>query len=278
MTQAGIDHLPLSNDLTDVKSEHIRILFAAIPSSLCAILICSAVLSIAQWRVIDHQVIIGWFTVTNLLSLVRYYMFRIFQQQQRGRLVDNIWAQYAILTSLVSGATWGAGGFLLFAEQSPVHQVFLAFVITGICAGAITTLSSLTMAARGFVTLAILPIIIKFNLIGDQFSLAMTIMSLLFVAMILVSSQRLNQTIHQANPVPNYSNINVMPNAPPQAMVVQGQAGGITTTVVSGRDKNAPTTPSGKPKNFQCSFCDFRSAYRRNLSAHTNEVREGSSC
>jgi diguanylate cyclase (GGDEF)-like protein len=198
MTQAGIDHLPLSNDLTDVKSEHIRILFAAIPSSLCAILICSAVLSIAQWRVIDHQVIIGWFTVTNLLSLVRYYMFRIFQQQQRGRLVDNIWAQYAILTSLVSGATWGAGGFLLFAEQSPVHQVFLAFVITGICAGAITTLSSLTMAARGFVTLAILPIIIKFNLIGDQFSLAMTIMSLLFVAMILVSSQRLNQTIHQA--------------------------------------------------------------------------------
>jgi len=198
MTQAQIDHLPFATELTDVKSEHIRILFAAIPSSLFAILICSSVLSMAQWRVIDHQTIIAWFTVTNLLSLFRYYMFRKFERQQSGRLVDSVWAQYAIATSLASGATWGAGGFFLFAEHSPVHQVFLAFVITGICAGAITTLSSLTMAARGFVTLAILPIIIKFNLIGDQFSLAMTIMSMLFVAMILVSSQRLHQTIRQS--------------------------------------------------------------------------------
>ncbi|MCP4471554.1 MAG: hypothetical protein GY815_12885 [Gammaproteobacteria bacterium] len=48
MTQARTDHLPLSAELTDVKSEHIRILFAAIPSSLFTILVCSAILSIAQ--------------------------------------------------------------------------------------------------------------------------------------------------------------------------------------------------------------------------------------
>ncbi|MCP4769442.1 MAG: EAL domain-containing protein [Gammaproteobacteria bacterium] len=200
MTQTRIDHLPLSTELTeltDVKSEHIRILFAAIPSSLFTILVCSFIIAIAQWQVIDHQTIIGWFAVINLLSVLRYYMFKKFEQQQRGRLVDNVWAQYAIVTSLASGAIWGAGGFFLFAEQSPVHQVFLAFVITGMCAGAVSTLSSITMAARGFVILAIIPIVIKFNLIDDEFSLAMTIMSILFVIMILVSSQRLNQTIHQ---------------------------------------------------------------------------------
>jgi len=198
MTQASVDHLPLTTELTDVKSEHIRILYAAIPSSLFTILVCSSIIAIAQWQVIDQQTIIGWFAVTNLLSVLRYYLFRRFEQQQRGRLVDSVWAQYAIVTSLASGATWGAGGFFLFAEQSPVHQVFLVFVITGICAGAITTLSSITMAARGFVILAIAPIIIKFNLIGDEFSFAMTTMSILFVIMILVSSQRLNQTIHQS--------------------------------------------------------------------------------
>jgi len=197
MTQASLHHLPLSTELTDVKSEHIRILFAAIPSSLFAILVCSSVLAIAQWHVIDHQTIIGWLTVTNLLSLLRYYMYQKFEQQ-RGRLIDSIWAQRAIVTSIASGATWGAAGFFLFAEQSPVHQVFLAFVITGVCAGAITTLSSITTAARGFVILAIAPIIIKVNLIGDNFSLAMTIMSILFVIMILVSSQRLNQIIRQS--------------------------------------------------------------------------------
>ena len=198
MNQASVEHFTAVTELTDVKSEQIRILFAAIPSSLVAILICSSLISIAQWQVIDHDTIIAWFSITNLLSLLRILMFQQFERQQRERLVDSIWAQRAVLTSIASGLTWGVGGYLLFPEQSPVHQVFLAFVITGMCAGAITTLSAITTAARGFVIFAILPIIVKFNLIGTEFSFAMTIMSILFVAMILISAQRLNLTILQS--------------------------------------------------------------------------------
>jgi len=198
MTQARIDHLPLSSELTDVKSEHIRILFAAIPSSLFSILVCSSILAITQWQVIDQPTIIGWFAVTNLLSLLRYFMFRKFEQHQRERLVDSIWAQRAVFTTLASGAIWGVGGFLLFADHSPAHQVFLIFVIAGICAGAITTLSAITLAARGFVILTMAPLIIKFNLVGGEFSLAMTVTATLFVIMLLVSSKRLHQTIRQS--------------------------------------------------------------------------------
>jgi diguanylate cyclase (GGDEF)-like protein len=50
-------------------------------------------------------------------------------------------------------------------------------------------------AARGFVLLASLPIVVKFYLSDTEFSIAMTLMSLLFVVMILISAQRLNQTI-----------------------------------------------------------------------------------
>ncbi len=50
MTQASIEHLPADTELTDVKSEQIRILFAAIPSSLFAILVCRTILSIEQYR------------------------------------------------------------------------------------------------------------------------------------------------------------------------------------------------------------------------------------
>jgi diguanylate cyclase (GGDEF)-like protein len=198
MTQAAIEELPASIELTDVKSEQIRILFAAIPGSLFAILVCSLILSIAQWQVVDHATILAWFAITNLLSLLRLLMFQQFAHQQPEFLVDGVWAQRAITTSLLSGATWGIGGYFLFPEHSPAHQVFLAFVISGMCAGAITTLSSIISAARGFVVCAILPIIAKFNLIDSEFSLAMTIMSVLFVAMILVSAQRLNLTIRQS--------------------------------------------------------------------------------
>jgi diguanylate cyclase (GGDEF)-like protein len=182
-------------ELIDVRSEQIRIVFSAVPSSLVAVLAVSAVLSVVLWEVIDHQVIAGWFATTNLLSAHRYYLYLRFRRQDNGPLVDYAWQRRAIVTSLASGVTWGAGGYLLFAEQSQAHQVFLAVAIAGMSAGAMTTLSALLPAARGFVLLTVAPIIVKFVLVNSEFSLAITLMSILFVVMMLVSARRLNQTI-----------------------------------------------------------------------------------
>ncbi len=71
------------------------------------------------------------------------------------------------------------------------------------------------------------------------------------------------QSVHQANPVPQY------PLQPPH------QQPGTTTIVHHLPPANSASslrTPSGRPKTFACNVCDFRSAYRRNLNAHVNEV------
>ena len=195
MNESIIDTVPESEVLTDVKSEQVRIIFASIPTSLFTILLSSFILSAVQWEVIDHVTIITWFSLTNLLSAVRLFLYYQFRKLPRESLISDIWHHRAVITSIASGITWGAGGVLLFPEQSMVHQVFLAFMIGGICAGAITTLSAITSAVRGFVVVALIPVIIKFNLIDSAISLEMTIMSILFMIMILVSAQRLNQTI-----------------------------------------------------------------------------------
>ncbi len=207
MSQTSIMQIPDSIELIDIRSEQIRILYAAVPSSLVAILVSSFILCAAQWEVIDHRTIITWFASTNLLSLLRIYLYYCFKQQQAGNLVDSSWARLAIGTSMASGVTWGAGGFFLFPETSLAHQVFLALVVTGLCAGAITTLSSIIAAARGFVIIAIVPIIIKFILVDSEFKFALTIMALLFIVMILVSAQRLNQIIVESLKVRNQRTI-----------------------------------------------------------------------
>ena len=187
-----------SEVLTDVKSEQVRIIVSSTIPSLITILLCSLILSLVQWQVIDHTIIVSWFVLTNLLSLSRLYLYRQFKKLPTDALVSDGWYQGAINTSIASGITWGAAGLLLFAEQSVVHQVFLAFVITGMCAGAITTLSAILNAARGFVACALIPIIIKFYLINSDISLEMTIMSILFMAMILLSANRLNRIIRES--------------------------------------------------------------------------------
>jgi predicted signal transduction protein with EAL and GGDEF domain len=193
------DKIPITAGTpSDVKSEQIRIIFSAIPSSLITILVISFILSLAQWEAIESSTIVVWFAFTNLLSLYRLYLYQQFRKLPDDGRIDDSWRRRAVSTSIASGLTWGLGGYFLFTEQSLVHQVFLVFVIAGICAGAITTLSAILSAACGFVVLAIVPVIIRFNLIDNDISLQMTIMAILFMVMILVSAQRLNQTIRES--------------------------------------------------------------------------------
>ena len=195
--------IPESIALSDVKSEQIRYTFSAVPSSLLAILAASLCLSIVQWEVIDHDTILGWFLVTNLISLVRLTIHQRFKRLPDTPLLDAIWYQLAYATALASGLCWAAAGILLYPPDSIVHQVFLAFVVAGISAGAITTLAAILNMARSFVILSILPVALQFYLNANELSLTMTLMTLYFMVMILISAKRLNQTIVESLTVRN---------------------------------------------------------------------------
>ncbi len=154
--------------LIDIESEQIRIIFAAIPSSLVAILLNSLLLSVAQWGYLDDNVIITWFLVANLLSAVRFMVYRRFKSIPLDAIVGHHWYNLVIITSALSGLTWGLAGIFLFTGQDLVHQIFLAFVVGGMCAGAIGSLSAIQAASLSFLVLALSPIIVQFLLINND--------------------------------------------------------------------------------------------------------------
>ena len=198
MNPATVGPLSHATELTDVKSGQVRILFSSVPTSLFSILVGSLILAVTQWPVIDHQVILAWFALTNLLSLWRLRLYYQFQKEVQEPRIDGIWAQRAIISSFASGVTWGLAGFFLFPEGSTVHQVFLAFVISGLCAGAITTLSAISVAARGFLLLATLPLMLRFSISDSELAVPIILLGILFIVMMLVSAKRLNQTIRES--------------------------------------------------------------------------------
>ena len=98
---------PGPNALSAIRSGQIRILFAAIPTSLLSILISSFLLVVVLLEVVDQIALIAWFCATNLLSLVRLYLYRQFRKLGEDRLIGDYWYRLAIVTSLASGATGG---------------------------------------------------------------------------------------------------------------------------------------------------------------------------
>ena len=182
----------------DISSGLVRIIYSSVPLTLIAVLANSVVLSIVQWGVIAHATILTWFGVTNGLSLVRLGLYLKFKKPGAEEEVPVFWVHLALIISAASGLTWGAVAIWLFPENDYIHQVFTAFVIAGMCAGAVTTLSPMLSSAIAFILFAMLPVIVRFFQGGTDINYAMAAMAFLFAVMVLSTSRKLNYTIRES--------------------------------------------------------------------------------
>jgi PAS domain S-box-containing protein len=72
----------------------------------------------------------------------------------------------------------------MFPEHSMPHQLFLVFIVGGMCAGAATSLSAIRNMALTFILLALAPLIIHFFLHGSEIPMAMGLMLVVFLILI----------------------------------------------------------------------------------------------
>jgi len=92
----------------------------------------------------------------------------------------------------LSGMIWGSAAIFLFPGDSIPHQVFLAFVLGGMVAGAAGTFSIVMKVFLVFSLPTIIPIIIQLFAIGDEIHLAMGTMTLLFALLMFLTAKRIN--------------------------------------------------------------------------------------
>jgi diguanylate cyclase (GGDEF)-like protein len=99
---------------------------------------------------------------------------------------------------VASGLSWGAASIWLFPQNDIAHQAFLAFVIAGMCAGAVTTLSAILSSSFAFVVLAVTPLLSRWLLIDTTISAAMAVMTVLFTVMMLFTAKRMNYVVKES--------------------------------------------------------------------------------
>lgn len=196
-TAASSDSVQIEQ-LPDIQSEQIRITYSAVPLTLVAVLVNSAIISFIQWDVISHTIVLLWFCAINGLSIIRVGFLLKFNTLNSKNKVPNIWKHITLGTSIISGVLWGSLAIWLFPVNDISYQVFTAFVITGMCAGAVTTLSSIFSSSLSFIVLAMTPLIGKFLLIDSTIANAMCVMSILFTVMVLITSRKFNGIIRES--------------------------------------------------------------------------------
>jgi signal transduction histidine kinase len=99
--------------------------------------------------------------------------------------------------SAISGALWGAGAVWLF-PSAPVYQMFLTFVIAGMAAGAVATLSAVPPAFYAYALMAVLPLAVRLSAEGETVYLVMAVMAIVFVGALSLIAYNHHRSLRDA--------------------------------------------------------------------------------
>ncbi len=160
---------------------HKQIYAAIVVSALNAVLVAAVV-----WSSVPQVPLVAWGAFLIGLSVLRILIFTL---RRRGKMLTNEDAitlrRAATAVITVGGAAWGVGAvFVILSSDSMVHQVFIAFVIAGMGAGAMAGLTFCLPAFYGFCLPALFMSAGAYFAVGEQPHIVMGAMVILFATML----------------------------------------------------------------------------------------------
>jgi PAS domain S-box-containing protein len=178
--------------------ERTKLLYAGLPMAIAINLLLALLFIGVQQAVIPSARLMAWGVIIGTILLARAILAAAWR---RGVPHVNNWAarwlNFFRIAAISTGLAWGAGSVLLFSAEDVPHQVFMAFVLAGLSAGAIPLLAVDQVSIRGFLMPALLPATVCFWFEGGQFGLAMSAMGLLYLGSLIVNASRVGSSFVQ---------------------------------------------------------------------------------
>lgn len=167
-----------------IATEQVRQLYALAPIGFLATIINSIILYFVMRAAMEPLWLNTWIGGLAAVLILRMGLTAWFWSAGLRPETISIWKIGFILGLAATGIAWGSIGIIPLSGTSLAHQVFIAFVLGGMAAGASSTFSIVRAAFPAFAIPALVPLAVQFFLIGDQFHLAMGGMICLYLVLL----------------------------------------------------------------------------------------------
>jgi signal transduction histidine kinase/FixJ family two-component response regulator len=145
-----------------VERDRICALFAQVGASTLAVAAATAgLVVVAMWDSVARSVLLGWLALYVANLLLRLLMARAFEREKPAGERLRLWAGRYTLAMAASGAIFGSLAWLMFPQASPLGQMFLMIIVTGVSAASITTNAWHPPAMRSYLLLMLLPMLLR---------------------------------------------------------------------------------------------------------------------
>ena len=179
-----------------LSSERNRLLFSALPAATAASFILALLFTLVQWDVAGAVRAVTWIVAYTAVAGVRLATRSRYVREAADVDAAPKHETMFIMGAAWAGAVWGLAPLLMFASD-PAHQIFIAFVIAGVSAGAVSTLGASPRASALFLSLALVPLTARFALVGGFLQITMAFMCALFLGFLILSTRRIATTLHE---------------------------------------------------------------------------------
>ena len=181
-----------------VRTEQLRAVFRQMPIGLAVNLVNAALTAVVIVPITASSSPIVWFFLVAVVSVGRWILWRQYRRSLSGSARDHVWSRLAVCGSLLAGSCWGFGGMLLFPIVPTSGQIFLTFVIGGMCAGAVVLSASHLPTLLAFLLSASLPMAVRFLVEGTVADSALGAMVVIFATALSLAGAHLNRFFTEA--------------------------------------------------------------------------------
>ena len=188
----GEEKDPQISNRQQVFIAQIRALYRHTPMVLAVNVVNSGLVALALASYLQQTRWWIFFGLVTTLTAARAIGWKYYRDHRKSAHLTRLWAIIATVGSGLSGLLWGVSSTMLLPDNL-LEQTFLAFVIGGMCAGALVSLSYYLPAFIAYVYFSALPLAAGFLLDGGKLYVAMGCMAVVFVAAVTFAAHHFNR-------------------------------------------------------------------------------------
>lgn len=156
---------PREHDPQWISHQQLGLLYRNNLHAVGGTVVSAGILVHLLWSVVSREGLLLWLATIMVLSLSRLLSQQGYQR--RRETGDPVaWQQVFGAGVLFSGLAWGSLSFFLYPANSLIHQLYIAVVLSGLCAGAVTAYAPLKNGFLLFAVPALTPFVAKMVVTG----------------------------------------------------------------------------------------------------------------
>ncbi len=214
--------MPLLNALAPrllqrARADQIATLFMQWPVATGSMVLGAAILTTVMWGTVSPRWFAAWIGAIIVNQAWRLWLVRRYRKAAPEPLRRARWGRAWALGSTLAGALWGVAGVVLFVPGDPGHQALLIVCLFGVILGGINLTAVYKASFYGFVLPALVPLIVRVAMEGDQLHAFIAAVMLVVLAFIVGFGHNLNNVLTQSLAI-RYENVDLIGELQAQTM------------------------------------------------------------